>query len=587
MKRRKKNRKQRDSGRAKGSLTRRDFLRAAGFTLSGNLLVRQGVSSVASGAAEGTLLVEIRDHVTKQIVPAMVCITSLADHKWRRPPDGRSAPPFTTSRDFYEGFYTWKPGDVGPIRVTNGEYNDNDTRSFVYAGKSAYPFWQEPATYFVSKPFSILLPAGKWRLAVARGIECQPIFEEFEIASGETLKRKILLRRWVDMAKAGWYSGDDHVHMPRLTPEQNELLMTWALAEDVHVVNTLRMGDMENTFFEQKGYGKDSRFQRGDYVLVSGQEDPRMEIHEQGHAIALNIKEPVRDTARYHLYDLIFDSVHAQGGLAGYAHFAWAPEYYRSTREGTYATWDATINVVRDKVDFLEILQFLHLGLEDYYDFLSLGHKLTAAAGSDLPWGNTIGEVRMYAHTGPAFSADAWFDAVRAGRTFVTNGPMLTLTANGAIPGDELNLSRDAGIRIQARAWAPAIIGAPKKLEIVSQSQTIRSVEAGRPDEEELKLDFTSKAGTSQWIAARASSQNGALAHTSPVYVLVEGKNFRDQKEVPRLVEKRLKILDYIVSRLQDQKFATSDKYSESEIDALTAEIEEARDRYRQLLSPG
>ena len=329
-----KKRKPRKAGPAKGDVTRRDFLRAAGVTLSGNLLVGKGADTISSATAEGTLQVEIRDHATGRVVPAMVCITSLADHKWRTPPDGRSAPPFTTSRDFYEGFYSWKPGDIGPIRVTNGEYNNNDTRSFVYAGKSAYPFWQEPAAYFVSKPFSISLPVGKWRLAVARGIECQPVFEEFELTAGETRERKIALRRWIDMAKEGWYSGDDHVHMPRLTPDQNELLMTWALAEDVHVVNTLRMGDMEKVYFEQRGYGKDSRFQRGDYVLVSGQEDPRMEIHEQGHAIALNIKEPVRNTARYHLYDLVFDSVHAQGGLAGYAHFAWAPEYYRRTPLG-------------------------------------------------------------------------------------------------------------------------------------------------------------------------------------------------------------------------------------------------------------
>ncbi|MGA2629417.1 MAG: hypothetical protein ABSG54_04315 [Terriglobia bacterium] len=36
----------------------------------------------------GTLQVEIVDGSTGQVVPAMVCITSLADHKWRVPPDG-------------------------------------------------------------------------------------------------------------------------------------------------------------------------------------------------------------------------------------------------------------------------------------------------------------------------------------------------------------------------------------------------------------------------------------------------------------------------------------------------------------------
>jgi hypothetical protein len=565
---------------SKKDLTRRDFLRAASVTLSGTLLGEKDARPAAN--AEGTLRVEILDYETKQETTAMVCITSLADRKWRTPPDGRTVPPFTTNRDFYKGLYSWKPGDVGPVRVTNGEYPGNDTRSFVYAGKSAYPFWQEPATYFVSKPFSIQLPVGKWRLAVARGIEYRPVFEEFEIAPGEARSRKVLLRRWVDMPKLGWYSGDDHIHMVRLTPEQNEFLMTWARAEDVHVSNILRMGDQHDVFFEQVGYGKDFRYQQKDYVLVSGQEDPRTEIHEQGHAIALNIKEPVRHTARYHLYDVVFDEIHAQGGLAGYAHIAWAQTYYRATRGATYASWDATINVVRDKVDFLEILQFRLLGLEDFYDFLNLGFKLTASAGSDVPWGNTLGEVRTYVYTGREFSADAWFAAMKVGRTFITNGPMLTLTVNGALPGDELKVARNASTRIRARAWAPANIGSPKTLELIAHGQVIRSIESHNPDQEELKLDFTIKADAGQWIAARVTSHNGALAHTTPVYVWVEGKSFRNQKELPQLVEKRLKVLDYIASRLADAKYVAT--YGQGEVEALTAEIDEARTRYRGLL---
>jgi hypothetical protein len=560
--------------------TRRDFLKAASVALSGTLLGEK--EAIAAATAVGTLQVEILDDTTKKNTPAMVCITSLADRKWRTPPDGRTVPPFTVDRDFYEGFYSWKPGDVGPVRVTNGKYPGNDPRSIVYGEKSAYPFWQEPATYFVSKPFSIILPVGKWRLAVARGIEFNPVFEEFEIAEGENKSRKVLLRRWVDMPKLGWYSGDDHIHMVRLTPEQNEFLMTWARAEDLHVSNILRVGDQHNTYCEQVGYGKDSRYQQEDYVLASGQEDPRTEIHEQGHAIALNITAPVRHTARYHLYDVVFDDVHAQGGLAGYAHIAWANTFYRATRGETYATWDATINVVRDKVDFLEILQFRLLGLEDFYDFLNLGFKLTATAGSDLPYGNTMGEVRTYVYTGPDFSADAWFAAMKAGRTFVTNGPMLTLTVNGAMPGDDLKVAGNARLRIRARAWAPAIIGSPKTLEIISHGQVLRSLESHSPEQEELKLDFSIKADAGQWIAARVTSHNGALAHSTPVYVSVGGKPFRNQKELPQLVEKRIKILDYIAGRLTEPKYIAT--FGHGEVEALTAEIDDARKRYQGLL---
>jgi len=473
--------------------------------------------SVIAQSGDGILQVEIRDRATGDVVPAMVCITSLADKTYRTPPDGRVEPRFSTVQDFMNP-PEWKPGDIGPVRLTNGYPNDGRHRLQMYEGLSDYPFWQEPAAWFVSKPFSITLPVGKWRLAVERGIEYLPVFQEFEIRAGETLARHVELRRWVEMAKQGWYSGDDHVHHPRLKPEHTEFLMTWARAEDVHLSNILRMGDIKTTYFEQSAYGKESRYQQGDYALVTGQEDPRTDIGEQGHTIGLNIQAPVRDTSRYHLYDVMFDGVRAQGGLTGYAHEAWAGHYYRQLRPTQYLfpTWDPSINLIRGKVDFLELLQFRRLGLDDFYDYLNLGVKLVASSGSDLPWGNTIGETRVYVYTGPRFSIDRWFDAFKQGRTFVTNGPMLLLTAGTAMPGDEVKARRGQSVRIHVRAWAPPEIGSPEKLELIAQGRVLRTVEGEKP---ELTLDYDLRAENSQWLAARASAKNGALAHTSPIYL--------------------------------------------------------------------
>lgn len=544
---------------------------------AGAVIFAWALYTISGQTGTGTLRVEIRDKTSGQITPAMVCITSLTDGKWRTPPDGTIVPPYTTTREFYTP-PDWKPGAIGPVRLTNGEYNDNDTRSSIYEGRPAYPFWREPAAYFVSQPFSIVLPAGKWRLAVARGIETLPVFEEFQIGPGQSIDRRIELKRWVDMARQGWYSGDDHVHHPRLKPEHNQFLMTWARAEDVHVANILRMGDIERVYFEQAGYGKQFRYQQNDYVLVTGQEDPRTGIDDQGHTIALNITAPVRDTTQYHLYDFMFDGVHQQGGLTGYAHVAWAPDWYRRSRPGIWPTWDPNINVPRGRIDFFEILQFLHLGLEDYYDFLNLGFRLAASAGSDVPWGATIGETRVYAYTGPGFSADAWFDAVKRGRTFVTNGPMLTLTVNDRMPGEELNVARNSTLHIRARAWAPTQIGSPKTLEIIANGSVVatKAVNASRPGD--LPVDTALPAASSEWIAARVTATNGAVAHTSPVYVSVGGTPVRDEAHLPQLVAKRLGALDFIVGRLREG-------YATGEAQTLTRRIDEARTKYRELLN--
>ena len=84
----------------------------------------------------------------------MVCVTSLADGKWRTPPDGRVAPPLTTTRDFYMPG-EWRPGQIGTVRATNGDYGDNEVRGDPFEGRSNVPYCEEPAAYFVSQPFDM------------------------------------------------------------------------------------------------------------------------------------------------------------------------------------------------------------------------------------------------------------------------------------------------------------------------------------------------------------------------------------------------------------------------------------------------
>ncbi len=201
--------------------------------------------------APGSLSVEIRDASSGALVPAMVCITSAEDHKWRVPPDGSAVPTYTTVRDLYDP-KPWKPGQIGWVRLTTGEPADNQARVPNYDGLTSYPSWKEPVSYFVAEPFSISLPAGKWRLAVARGIEYEPSYEDFALLAGQTEKRTVRLQRWVDMPQHGWYSGDTHIHFNRTTDWQNEFLLTWARAEDVHVSSILSFGDLKETYFESR-----------------------------------------------------------------------------------------------------------------------------------------------------------------------------------------------------------------------------------------------------------------------------------------------------------------------------------------------
>ncbi len=438
-------------------------------------------------------------------------------------------------------------------------------------------FWCVPG------PVDMALAPGPWRIGIRRGVEHEVVFEDLTIHSGEIVERTFCPRRWVDMRKKGWWSGDDHVHCRILSDDDARRLMSWVQAEDIHLANVVKMGDIYRTYFEQRGFGPGYRVVDGEFVLSPGQECPR--THDQiGHTLAMNITSMVRDTERYFLYDEVIDAVHAQGGLWGYAHI----------NSGMFHVHrDMSMNVPRQVVDFAEILQFNHLGTGLYYEFLNLGCKLTASAGSDVPWGGTIGEVRAYAFLGKrSFSANAWFEAFRHGRTFTTSGPMVELRVDDALPGDEFQLKSDRKLRVRSRAWGDPNRMGHITLEIVRHGEVIHSAESSDAKRSEVQLDLTVDPGQGCWIAARARAEDGTSAHTTPVYIVRPGLRFWKFEGLNELIERRLKSLKEIedivaeAHRLDSEGKLETDRYRKQlarQGDLLLERVARARNQYADL----
>lgn len=408
------------------------------------------------------------------------------------------------------------------------------------------PTGRRPANYFgrlrgsywcVPGPFDMVLPEGEWEITIQRGPEHLPIVETVSIIPDEVTERTFRPRRWVDMRNLGWYSGDDHVHARILSDDDAARVMAWVKAEDIHIANIAKMGDAFRTWFEQRGWGKEYRVRDGDHILSPGQEDPR--THAQlGHTLHMNTTTMVRDIDQYYLYDQTFDTVHSQGGLSGYAHVL---------DDMFFVHRDMSLNIPKGKVDFVEIMQFGRLGTDLFYQFLNAGFKMTASAGSDVPWGGTVGEVRVYAQIGPQpFTADAWFESVRKGHTFVSNGPMLQFTVDGVLPGDEVRPTNDRKLHVWAKAWGHQDRVTPTALEVVLHGEVIRRIERLPGSDSELSLDFEIDSKEGFWIAARAEGSQGERAHTSPVYVVKNGLRFWKFEEALSLIETMEGYLDEI-----------------------------------------
>jgi hypothetical protein len=536
---------------AASAITRRRFLAGTGVLLTGPAVVAAGAATRADrGEVQpaNTTRVHFRlvDGQSGKSTPAMACITDANSNEVRLPPDGRVCTKPSTVQQFVSGVkFDSDPNWIGPVRKMQGK-GDNDDRSYVYEDRPSIPYWKEPVIYQTSGDFRIDLPAGRWRITASHGMEYVPVVEEFEVTGRGEMERKLLFERWIDLPALGWWSGDVHVHHPSYDSAQREFLIQYALAEDVHVVNLLEMGHHTGTEFAQAGFGRKFRIQRGNFALVSGQEDPRSTF---GHVIGLNLQAMVRDTTTYDFYDLAFRGIHGQeNALVGFAHFAW---------NGCDLPRGFPWFVTTGEIDFIEVLQFGMLNRLDYADYLNLGFRLTAAAGSDTPWGSTIGEVRTYVHAGTRFDVDDWFRNFKAGHTFVSNGPALEFTVDGELPGTELTRSAGVRLKIKARALGHPRVGLPRLLRVEGPTGAVKELESSK-GETELTIEVEHRAEASQWLIASVVCDNNAVAHTTPVYVIVNAQPTWDPRRGPGLIEKQLTAIAKIESEFAHGKDARS-----------------------------
>jgi hypothetical protein len=475
--------------------------------------LRQGVEPIRTltevvTPETGRLKLTVLSDETGKPTPAMIRVTSKATGRDRQPSNA-----------------------VDVTGQFDGNGQNTSHRPANIPGRLSGQWWILPG------PLDMALPPGQYEVAIRRGIEHTPIFDAFSVQSKEVTQKTYRIKRWIDMPKLGWYSGDDHFHGQILSDADATRLMAWLQAEDIHLGNIVEMGDIYRTYFEQRGFGKGYRVVDGDYILSPGQECPRTH-RELGHTLSMNITSMVRDTDKYYLYDWVADTVHGQGGLWGYAH----------VNSGMFFVYrDMSINIPKNKCDFAEVLQFGNLGTEIWYEFLNAGFKVTASAGSDVPWGGTVGEVRLYAYTGKGdFSADAWFEAVRKGRTMVSNGPMLEFTVDSALPGDEIVVKENRKLHVKARALGQPEFSQPAVLKVIKFGEDVKTAKPAKPGDTEITLEFDIDAGDGFWLAAVTRATNGCHAHTTPIYVRREGLRFWKYDGIDELLDKRLDSLKQV-----------------------------------------
>jgi len=309
----------------------------------------------------------------------------------------------------------------------------------------------------------ILLPPGKLRIQISKGFEYRPNDEEITLIAGK-LSLRFIMNRWIDLRKEGWFSGDTRAH--RASPDA---ALLEGQGEDVAVVNLLIQQEKEY-YLDGDGYATFPNL-----LSFSGQRFAReadgygVAVNSRHYGVAVNhlslgvnyqlsgmlallhchrIVYPLRlgvtpgpkplpewaESTRHWPLASLCDQCHRKNGLVVWSDYCGIRYKFH---EPDPFFGEPLADLILGKIDALEVTgphPYDSLYYPYYYDFLNaeLLFPLAGASGS-INEARFVGQMRTYAllESGQEFTYSNWIEAVRAGRTFVTNGPLLRLTIDG------------------------------------------------------------------------------------------------------------------------------------------------------------
>ena len=263
------------------------------------------------------------------------------------------------------------------------------------------------------------------------------------------------LERWVHMAKDGWYSGELHIHANYgygswfNTPET---MRQQCVGEDLNVCNFMVANSDADVVFDRPFFrGGPDPLSTPENILYWNQEF-RSTIW--GHMTLVNLEQVVEPVftgfeGTTNPWDTpsnadIADRTHWQKGVVNYTHVSQAEDWSKTP----YAAKAIPIDVALGKIDTLDINNSWAASVPLWYRLLNCGFRVPATAGTDVflnrIGSNLPGGDRVYVHIDGPLTYAGWIDGLKAGRSFVTNGPMLTFTVNGERAGGGAEARREA-----------------------------------------------------------------------------------------------------------------------------------------------
>jgi hypothetical protein len=397
------------------------------------------------------------------------------------------------------------------------------------------------------EPTTISLPCEQITIEAFSGLDTElTVIQKNLTCESESLQ--IPLKAFCRSALKGWRSANTHLHIMKLSREECDRYLSEIPPADrleALFVSHLERAVVDATYITNRYTTADlSLLAKKTGVLFGWGEEHRHNMSGNsegfGHVMLLNIQKLIQPVSiGQGIMKQGTDGIPLQRGIRS------------AKKDGASIIWchngwgrESLPNIVTKHVDAVNIFDGgTRSSYQDsFYRYLNAGLRIPFSTGTD--W-SLYEFSRVYVHCTDEFTIQNWLKSLSAGRSFITNGPLLTLTVNSQNIGDSVSLSgTDRQIHVQASAMARRHFD---RLEVILNGDVIRTVHCEpRGNHWIARIDEVISLDRPGWIAVRtpppsvpghsvhvkATSQNEygreMFSHTSPVYLEIDGRRHFD-----------------------------------------------------------
>jgi len=467
----------------------------------------------------------------------------------------------------------------------------------------------------------IPLPEGEYSVTCSLGPEYHAQTKQVQVRGDDT-EVSFQMQRWIDPSKYGWYSGDHHVHAAGCAHYQNptegvrpEDMMRQVMGEKLNVGCVLTWGPC---YYYQKRFftGKDDPHSKRGELMHYDLEVSGFPSSHAGHLVLLGlVDQDYPGTQRiedWPTWDLpILRWGRSQGAVVGFAHSGWGLEVKTSALpnlempgfDGIGANEYIVDVTYPHTVDFISTMDTPYpWELNIWYHTLNVGFRTRISGETDFPCitDSRVGQGRVYGKVEGPLTYKAWLDALRAGRSYVSEGKshLMDFSVNGTEVGthaSEVDVAAPGSVHATLKAAAyldpipdPAFKDLPynrepywdiERARIGSTREVpVELIVNGEPvarrtilaDGKVNDLAFDVPIQRSSWVAMRILGSS----HTNPIFVVVGGKPIRASRSSA----------EWCLAAVNQCWTQKAPKISKAELADAGKAYDHARETYRKLI---